>query len=128
MTFNLIKLISFKNVCKNLINNQKQLSRGVLQKNCSKNFRKIHRKTSSVECCDFSTKITFHRVCVPVNFQKIFRTGFLQNTSGQLLPNYVGSTKNLKNEWLAQRRLIKRIFQRRIQNPVEHVRWSLLRK
>ena len=48
-----------------------------------------------VECCDFSIKIALDRVCFPVNFQKIFRTGFLQKTSGQLLPNNVGSTKKL---------------------------------
>ena len=48
-----------------------------------------------VECCDFSIKIAIDRVCFPVNFQKIFRTGFLQKTSGQLLPNNVGSTKKL---------------------------------
>ena len=47
-----------------------------------------------VECCDFSIKIALHRVCFPVNFQKNIRTGFLQKTSGQLLPNNVGSTKH----------------------------------
>ena len=46
-----------------------------------------------VECCDFSIKIALHRVCFPVNFQKNIRTGFLQKTSAQLLPNNVGSTK-----------------------------------
>ena len=90
------------NFCKNLINNQKQPSRGVLQKSCSENVRKIHRKTPTVECIDFSTKIALHRVCFPVHFQKNFGTGFSQNTSGQLLPsnhgNNVGSTKNWKNE------------------------------
>ena len=36
--------------------------------------------------CYFSTKITaLHRGCFPVNFEKIFRTAFLQNTSGRLL-------------------------------------------
>ena len=83
-----------KNVCKNLINNQKQPSRGALQKSSSENFRKINRKTSTVEGCNFSIKIALHRVCFPVNIQKNFRTGFLQNTSGQLFPNNVGSTKN----------------------------------
>ena len=102
--FNLIKLVMV------------QPSRG------SENFRKIHRKTSTVECCNFSTKIALHRVFFPLNFQKIFRTGLLQNTSGQLLPNNVDSTRNQKNEWLAQRRLIKSIFQRCIQNPVELLR------
>ena len=81
-----------------IMNDQKQTSRGVLQKSCSENFRKTHRKTSTVECCGFSFKIARHRVCFPVNFQKIFRTGFLHNTSGQLLPNDVGSTKNQKSE------------------------------
>ena len=52
-----------------------------------------------MESCDFSTKITLYRVCFPVNFQKIFRAGFLQNTSAQLLPNKVDSTKKLK-EWM----------------------------
>ena len=65
-----------------------------LQKSCSENFRKINGKTSTVECCDFTTKITLHLECFPVNF----RTGFLQNASGQLLPNNEGSTKNQKNE------------------------------
>ena len=101
---------SFQNVCKNLINNQMQLSRGVLQKSCSEIFRKILRKTSTVDCCDFGTKITLHTVCFPVNFQKTFIAGVLHNTSGQLLPNNVGSTKNWKNEQIAQRRLIKRIL------------------
>ena len=81
------------NVCKNLINNQSQPSRGVLQKDCSENFRKNDSKTSTVESCDFSTKITLHRVYFPVNFLKIFRTAFLQNTSRQLFPNNAGSTK-----------------------------------
>ena len=62
------------NFCKNLINNQKQPSRDVLQF-CS------------------SAKIAQQRVCFPVNFQKKFKTVFLQNTSRQLLPNNVGSTK-----------------------------------
>ena len=87
------------NVCKNLINNQSQPSRGVLQKNCSENFRKNRSKTSTVESCDFSTKITLHRVYFPVKFLKIFRAAFLQNTSRQLLPNNVGSTKK-KEKWL----------------------------
>ena len=47
-----------------------------------------------VECCDFSVKIALHRACFPVNFQKNLKAGFLQKTSGQLLPNNVVSTKN----------------------------------
>ena len=66
---------------------------------------------------------------LPVHFQKKIGTG----SFGQLFPNNhrnnnAGSTKNCNNDSLVQRRLIKRIFQRRIQNPVEHLRWSLLRK
>ena len=66
-------MVQFKNVCKNLINYQKQPPRGVLQESFSENFRKINGKTSTVECCDFTTKITLHLECFPVNF----RTGFL---------------------------------------------------
>ena len=59
-----------------------------------------------VECSDFSTKIALHRVFFPLNFQKIFRTGFLQNTSGQLLPNSVQTFQRCFNVvfWLIQRR------------------------
>ena len=66
-------MVQFKNVCKNLINYQKQPPRGVLQKSCFENFRKINGKPSMVECSDFTTKITFHRKCFSLNF----RTGFL---------------------------------------------------
>ena len=69
-------MVSFQNVRKNLINNHKQLSRGILQKSCSENFWKIHRKTSKTKCCDFSTEIALHRANFPVNFQKNFRAGF----------------------------------------------------
>ena len=40
------------------------------------------------------TKAEPHRVCFPVNFQNMFRIALLQNTSGKLLPNNVGSAKN----------------------------------
>ena len=55
------------NVCKNLINKQSHPFRGVLQKNCSENFRKNDSKTSTVEFCDFSTKITLHHVYKKAN-------------------------------------------------------------
>ena len=87
-----------QNFRKNLINNQKQPSEGVLWKSCCEIFRKSHRETSMVEGCDFSTQTTLQRVCFPVNFQKILSTGFWQNTSGLLLPNNVGSTKNQKKQ------------------------------
>lgn len=95
---------SFKNVCKNLISNQKQPSSGVLQNSYSEKFWKIHRTASTVEC-SFS-KIAIHRVCFSANL-KTFR-----NTSGQLFPNDTGYTKNL----------------RCMQNLVKHLRWSFLRK
>ena len=57
-----------------------------------------------VECCNFSIKIALHRVCFPVNFQKNFRTAFLQKTSGQQPPNNIGPTKKIRrvNDWLKE--------------------------
>ena len=57
-----------------------------------------------VECCNFSIKIALHRVCFPVNFQKKFRTGFLQKTSRQLLPNNIGPTKKLEESMIGSKK------------------------
>ena len=54
-------------------------------KNLFWKFFENSQETYTVECY-FSTKITaLHRGCFPVAFPKMFRTAFLQNTSGLLL-------------------------------------------
>ena len=66
---------------------QKQTSRGVLRKRCSENIQQIYRRTPMPKC-DFNkvaTKITLRHGCSPVNLLHIFRTPFIENTSGRLL-------------------------------------------
>ena len=73
-------------------NLQKQSSRGVLKKRCSKNIHQIYRKTPMPKwnfckvVCSF-IEITLRHGCSPVNLLYIFRTPFLKNTSRRLLLN-----------------------------------------
>ena len=74
-------------ICKHII--QKQPPELLCIKKCSLKFRKIHRKAPVPEphlCLRPSIllkKRLWHR-CFHVNFAKLSRTPFLQNTSGQL--------------------------------------------
>ena len=59
---------------------QKQSTRGVLKKKCSKNMQQIFRRTPMPKC-DLN-KIALRHGCSPVNLQHIFRTPFTRNISG----------------------------------------------
>ena len=64
---------------------QKQPSRGVLTKRCSKNTQQTCRKTRicrSVISRKLLCNIILWHVCSPVNLLHIFRTSFCKNTSG----------------------------------------------
>ena len=69
---------------------QKQPSRGVLRKRCSRNMQQIYRGTPMVKCdfnkvsCNF-IKITLRRGCSPVYLLHIFRTNFYKITYEGLL-------------------------------------------
>ena len=69
---------------------QKQPSRRVLRKRCSKNTQQIYRRTPMPNC-DFNKvasnfiEIALRHGCSPVNLLHIFRTTFPKNTSGRLL-------------------------------------------
>ena len=84
-------------------NRQKQSSRGVLRKWCSKNKQQIYRRTP-IPKCDFNNmqsnfiEITLRHGCSPVNLLYIFRTFFPQNISERLLLNGALCKKN--NAWV----------------------------
>ena len=72
-----------------LINWQRQSPRGILSKMCSENMQQIYRKTPMPKC--YFNKVALQLYwnhtrhgCSPVNLQRIFRTPFTKNTSGQL--------------------------------------------
>ena len=65
-------------------NIQKQQSRGVLRKRCSKNMQQIYRRTPMPKC-DFNN--AFWHGCSPVNLLHIFRKPSLRKTSEGLLLN-----------------------------------------
>ena len=70
---------------------QKQSFTDVLENRCSENYCKFHWKTPTLESllnkvvvlnvCNFIKKSLQHR-CFPVKLAKIFRTPFLQSTTG----------------------------------------------
>ena len=84
-----------------MLNKQKQPSRGVLGKRCSKNMQQIYRENPcrSVISIKFQNNfidITLRCGCSHVNLLRIFRTPFTKNTSERLLLNeYV--------EWVRKR-------------------------
>ena len=47
---------SFTNICKTSLQSQKQSSRGVLRKRCSKNMQQIYRRTA-MQKCDLGMKV-----------------------------------------------------------------------
>ena len=63
--------------------------RGFLKKRCSENMQQIYRRTPMPKCdfnkvaCNF-IEIKLRHGCSPVNLRHIFRTPFLNNTSGWL--------------------------------------------
>ena len=58
---------------------QKQSSRGVPRKRCSKNMQHIYRRTPILKCdCNF-IEIALRHGCSPVNLLHIFRTPSLKN-------------------------------------------------
>ena len=68
-------------------NLQKQPPRDVPRKKCSDNMQQIYRRTPMQKLlCNFN-EITLYNGCSPVNLLHLFRTPFLQNTSGWLLLN-----------------------------------------
>ena len=72
------------------LNQQKQSSRGVLRKRCSKYMQQIYRRTSMPKC-DFKKvgkQLYWNRTSAwmsPVILLHIFRTSFPRNKSGWLL-------------------------------------------
>ena len=108
---------------------QKQPSRDVFRKRCSKNMQQIYRRTSMPKC-DFNkidfNKITLRHGCSPVNLLHTFRTPFRKNTSGGLfliLPNLVIQLKKrLRHRCFPVNigKLLKTAF------FIEHVWWLLL--
>ena len=60
---------------------QKQSSRGVLEKSRAEDMQQIYRRRPMPKC-----DIALRHGCSPVNLLHIFRTSFLRNTSGWLLP------------------------------------------
>ena len=67
-------------------NKQKQPSRGVFKKRCSENMQQIYRRTPMPKC-DFNKEIALRHGCSPVNLLHTFRTPFLKDIPGRLLPN-----------------------------------------
>ena len=70
--------------------NQKQLSRVVLRKKCSENMHQFAgeqacRSVISIKFQSNFIEIALRHGCSPVNLLHIFRTTFLNNTSGRLL-------------------------------------------
>ena len=80
----IIKLCFSKSMSWHILN---QPPNGAMQKSCSENFRKIHRKTFVVQT--FFNKVAGFERSPPRVFScklsKNFRTAFLLNNSGQLL-------------------------------------------
>ena len=73
-----------------VLNCEKQQSRGVLRKKCSKNMQHIH-KSNFIE-------IALRHGYSPVNLLYIFRTTFSKNTSGWLLLNCDSASLSL-SDW-----------------------------
>ena len=67
-------------------NKQKQPFRGVFKKRCSENMQQIYRRTPMPKC-DFNKEIALRHGCSPVNLLHTFRTPFLKDIPGRLLPN-----------------------------------------
>ena len=85
---------------------KKQPSRGVLKKRCSENMQQSYRRTPMPKC-DFNkvaklqsnfNEITLRQGCSSENLVHIFRTPFLNNTSGRLLLKLLFSTSSVSNE------------------------------
>ena len=71
----------------------KQSPRGVLNKRCSENMQQIYRRTPMPKC-NFIELAPRHG-CSPVNLLHIFKTPFLRNTFGWLLPYFLLSMYKL---------------------------------
>ena len=76
----------------------------------------------------FDTKIELHLVCFPANFQKNFWNSFFTEHPQTAASDNVGSTKDQKNEWLAQRRLIKRIISEAFSEPSRTSKMEFIEK
>ena len=68
----------------------KQPTRGVLRKRCSENMQQIYRRTYmrnviSIKMQSNFIEIKLQHGCSPVNLLHIFKTSFLNNTSGGML-------------------------------------------
>ena len=109
---------------------EKQPSIGVLIKRCSENMKQIYRRTP-IPKCDFSKvskQLSWNHTSALV-FTYKFRTSFRKNTSGELLLSF---SRILKKSihwcWIQIYSIVFLFIQRRIQNPLAHLRWSFLRK
>ena len=84
----------FKSNSSIISNEQKQPSRDVLRKRCSRNMQQIYRRTPMSKC-DFNKiakQLYWNHTSAYVfscKFATYFRTTFLRNTSGRLLLNEV---------------------------------------
>ena len=89
MKFLFCKKISKIQSCRNML--QKQSSRGVLEKRCSENLQQTYWRTLMPKCDlnKVAFQITLRYGCSAANLLHIFRTPFLQNTSGRLLLMFV---------------------------------------
>ena len=63
---------------------QKQPSRDVLRKRCSKNMQQIYRRTP-MSTCNVNKVAALRHGCSPVNLMHIFRITFPKNNSEWLL-------------------------------------------
>ena len=79
-----LMIFIFKKTMTHLDKHQKQSAEVICEKRCSWKFCKIYKKTSVLGLLSLLKNRVWHR-CFTVNFAKLLRTHFLQNTYWRVL-------------------------------------------